>query len=125
MPAADRQPGILFLLGDPRPVHTLLAGLRDLGMQVDTAIDGQDARKTFFAAGGHDCLVIGPDVRPGIARDVLQSLRGIDPELPIATFGPEAAPTPRPGHVSLAGFHPSSRAGTGALVRFLRTLRLR
>ncbi|MFY9342651.1 MAG: hypothetical protein WAT39_09190 [Planctomycetota bacterium] len=125
MPAADRQPGVLCLLGAEAPMRGLLAQLRGLGMHVDTAQGGADARTTFFAAGGCDCLVIAPDVRPGVAKAVLQALRCLDPELALASF----CSSPDPGHrslqVSLASYHPSSRAGTGALLRFLRTLRLR
>lgn len=125
MPSPARQLGVLFLLGDPTPVQPLLVQLRSLGLSIDTAVDGQDARTTFFAAGGHDCLVIAPDVRPGIARSVVQSLRGLDPELPMATFGPAVTGGARSNRVNLASYHPASRAGTGALLRFLRTLRLR
>lgn len=121
---AERQPGILALLGDPKPMQALLTHLRSLGITVDVASGLTEARRLFFGAGGHDCLVVGPDVRPAIATRVLASLRTVDPELATATFGPEVARDPT-RTAMLAGFHPSSRAGQGALLRFLRTLRLR
>lgn len=107
-------------------MQSLLAHLRQLGMQVDVVSDLVGARALFFGAGGHDCLVVAPDVRPGVAAQVAQSLRSVDPELPMATFGPELGGPPRKAHEAmLAGFHPSSRAGAGALVRFLRGMRRR
>jgi hypothetical protein len=126
LPTNDRQPGVLLLLGDPLPMRPLLQHLQRLGMHVDVASDLAGARSLFFTTGGHDCLVVAPDVRPGVAARVARSLRSVDPELPMATFGPELGGSPRPARrAQLAGFHPGSRAGTGALVRFLRAVGLR
>lgn len=103
----------------------LLQQLTAAGIRVDVASDLASARRLFFGAGGHDCVVVAPDVRPGLASQVLQSLRTVDPELPAATFGRPHG-TARPTRTAnLAGFHPSSRAGTGALLRFLRALDVR
>ncbi len=119
----DQQLGVLALCADIKPMQTLLLHLRDLGMHVDTVRDLEVARSTFFGAGGHDCLVIAPDVRPGLVARVVSSLGTVDPDLAMATFGPalranrSAARTAR-----LGGYHPGSRAGQGALVRFLRAL---
>jgi hypothetical protein len=119
-----RRLDVLALLGDPTPMQSLLRQLRDEGFSVDVATSLADARQLFFGAGGHDCLVLAPDVRPGLARDVLQSLRTVDPELPTATFGPDVRRAISPSRTAmLAAFHPSSRAGAGALLRFLRALR--
>lgn len=104
-------------------MQSLLTHLRQLGMHVDVTHDLAGARTLFFGQGGHDCLVIAPDVRPGIATAVATSLRAIDPELAMATFG--SAQPERRAHQAVLGFHPGTRAGTGALVRFLRSLRLR
>ena len=126
MPTHDRQPGVLALLGNPTPMQALLAHLRQLGMLVDVVTDLADARARFFSAGGHDCLVIAPDVKPRVATQVARSLRTVDPELPMSTFGPQlGGPSRRAHEAVLAGFHPSSRAGTGALLRFLRGMRRR
>lgn len=111
---------ILALLGDPRPMQALLASLREQDIHVDTATSLADARSAFFGSGGHDCLVLGPDVGPGLASRVMRSLRAVDPELPAATFGPgDRGDDARSRTAVLAGFHPGSRAGTGALLRFL------
>jgi len=115
--------GVLCLLGDPLPMHGLLARLQQEGLAVDVAKDLGEARTVFFGAGGHDCVVLAPDLRPGFARDVVQSLLGIDPELALATFGPALAGPSRPSRrAMLQSLHPSSRAGTGALLRFLQQL---
>jgi hypothetical protein len=114
---------VLTLLGDGRSMEPLLDALRGAGCRVDVARDVASARALFFGSGGHDCLVVGPDVPPGVAKQVLASLRGVDPALATASFGPALrrfeAPT-RTAH--LAAFHPTSRAATGALLRFLRNL---
>ncbi len=117
---------MLLLLDDPGPIQPLLQHLQRLGMRVDVAADVASARALFFGSGGHDCLVVGPDVPPGVAARVARSLRSLDPDLPMATFGPALGGASRPARDAvLAGFHPSSRAGTGALVRFLRAVQLR
>ncbi len=127
MPKPDDRPlGVLTLLGDPTPMQALLRLLQSEGIVVDVATDMASARRLFFGAGGHDCLVLAPDVRPGLAAQVLHALRTVDPDLPTATFGPYVRRSDSPTRTAmLAGFHPSSRAGAGALLRFLRALRLR
>lgn len=125
LPTNARKPGILALLGNPTPMRDLLTQLRQLGMQVDVASGLAEARTAFFGSGGHDCLVIGPDVRPGIAARVAASLRAVDPDLPLACFQAQPARTERRAGDAVLAFHPSSRAGTGALLRFLQALRLR
>ncbi len=121
-PASQRLE-VLALSGAPERCGPLLDALRAAGLGVDVASDLASARALFFGAGGHDCLVVGHDVRPGVATAVLQALRAVDPDLATATFGPTLAHavTPR-RHARLAAFHPTSRAGTGALLRFLRGL---
>lgn len=122
----DRHLDVLTLLGDPLPMQALLRQLHEAGFTVDVARGLAEARQLFFGAGGHDCLVVGPDVRPALASRVLQSLRTVDPELPTATFGPDLRRAEAPTRTAmLAGFHPGSRAGAGALLRFLRGLRHR
>jgi len=120
----DRRIDVLTLLGDPVPMQSLLQQLRDEGISVDIAHTLADARQLFFGSGGHDCLVVAPDIGPGLATKVLQSLRTVDPGLPTATFGPDLHREEAPTRTAmLAGFHPSSRAGVGALLRFLHALR--
>ncbi|MCB9877057.1 MAG: hypothetical protein H6835_05580 [Planctomycetes bacterium] len=118
-----QQLGVLALCGDPQPMHALLVHLRQAGLQVDAVRNLADARSTFFGAGGHDCLVIGPDVAPGLASRVAASLASVDPALALATFGPKLGDSRAAARTArLGAFHPSSRAGQGALLRFLRSL---
>ncbi|MBL8730091.1 MAG: hypothetical protein JNM25_16835 [Planctomycetes bacterium] len=120
---SERPIGVLALLDDPAPVQPLLLELRSHGICVDVAHDLVSARATFFGAGGHDCLVVAHDVRQALAERVLESLRTVDPELPTATFGPDLRRRGSPTRTAmLASFHPGSRAGAGALLRFLRAL---
>ena len=122
-PSDDRPLGVLALLDDPAPMQTLVSQLRSQGFLVDVAHDLAGARCLFFGAGGHDCLVVGPDVRPSVADRVLRALRSVDPDLPTATFGPALQLAKSPlRDAMLAAFHPGSRAGSGALLRFLRKL---
>ncbi|MFT4512532.1 MAG: hypothetical protein ACI91B_001228 [Planctomycetota bacterium] len=113
---------VLALLADPKPMQALLTALRLEGVHVDAVDDLQTARSKFFSSGGHGCLIIGPDVPPGVANKVAHSLDAIDPELAMATFGPQLNDRSVLRTAKLAGFHPSSRAGLGALLRFLRSL---
>jgi hypothetical protein len=119
----DRHLGVLLLLADPTPMQALVEHLLVEGLSVDTALDLVAARRAFFGAGGHDCLVIAPDVRPGLAARVVSCLRTVDPQLAMATFA-ATPPGERPVRRTavLAGYHPGSRAGRGALLRFLRSL---
>lgn len=99
----------------------MVGQLRKEGFVVDVARDLEEARKAFFASGGHHCLLVAPDVAPGMARQVLNSLRTVDPDLPAATFGTLAL-DPDARTARLYAYHPSSRAGVGAFLRFLRGL---
>jgi len=123
LPSDDRPLGVLALLDDPAPMQSLVLRLRSQGFLVDVAHDLAAARTLFFGAGGHDCLVVGPDVRPSLAVRVLRALRSVDPELPTATFGPDLQIARTPiRDAMLRAFHPGSRAGEGALLRFLQKL---
>ena len=122
MPNEARRAGVLLLQDDPRPTQGLKQAPEREAVHVDVAVGLADARATFYRAGGHSCLVVGPDITPGVAQRVATSLRSLDPQLAIATFGP---PLRHLGVVRVAhlnAYHPSSRAGQGALMRFLLTL---
>ena len=124
MPDDARQPGILALTARLDRMDVALARVRAAGMQVDVVHDAAGARGSFFASGGHDCLVIGPDVRPAVAAAVATTLQAVDPGLSVANFGPPFGAGVRSTRVArLHGFHPGSRAGIGALLRFLQGLR--
>jgi len=122
LPNDARNTGVLLLRDDPRPTRGLAQALQREDVAVDAAAGLAEARAAFYRAGGHDCLVIGPDVSPGAARQVASSLRNLDPQLAVATFGPSVRHLGSARVAHLAGFHPGSRAGQGALLRFLLTL---
>ena len=122
-PYDERKPlQVLALTAHPKPMQALLTALRQSGIEVDVASDLQAARSSFFKAGGHDCLVIAPDVRPGMINQVVKSLGHVAPELAMATFGANLSERAVIRTAQLGGFHPSSRAGQGALLRFLQNL---
>lgn len=119
----DRRLDVLLLCRNRRILDGLLQELQRTGFGVDLAQDVLEARSMFFGAGGHHCLLVAPDVAPGVAGQVLHTLRAVDPELPLATFGPRGDTPRAPCRTAqLAGYHPSSRAGIGAFLRFLRAL---
>jgi hypothetical protein len=118
----ERRCDLLAVLADERPMLPLLRQLRESGFRVDVACDLGSAQKVFFAAGGHDCIVIGPDVAPGIADAVVGSLRDVDPLLPAVTFGRVLTRAVKSCRTTSVHFHPGSRAGHGALLRFLHGL---
>lgn len=103
-------------------MQSLLTQLADHGFAVDVARDLMAARQAFFGSGGHHCIVVGPDVAPGLAGAIVDSLREVDPELPALTYGPELVRDEAMSRTSSVGFHPGSRAGAVALIRFLRGL---
>lgn len=110
------------MLADERPMQALLLALRASGYGVDVARDLAAARQLFFGAGGHHCVLVGPDVAPGIAGAVVDSLREVDPLLPAVTFGPALGRGRARRRTTTVSFHPGSRAGVGALLRYLRDL---
>ena len=57
----ERRLDLLAVLADERPMQTLLRELRAAGIGVDVARDLATARQRFFGAGGHHCVVVGPD----------------------------------------------------------------
>lgn len=117
----ERRLDVLALCGQQQPMRALLAQLVRAGFGVDVANGLGEARTAFFGAGGVHCVLVGPDVAPGMADRVIASLRSVDPDLPAVTFGPKVQKG-KVGMTAVLGFHPGSRAGVGALLRFLRAL---
>lgn len=103
-------------------MQALIGQLTEHGFAVDTARDLDAARQAFFGSGGHHCVVFGPDVAPGIAGAIVDSLREVDPELPALTYGPDLPQKAQESRTAAVSFHPGSRAGAVALIRFLRGL---
>lgn len=103
-------------------MQSLLGHLQRNGFTVDVARDLAAARRMFFGSGGHRFVLVGPDVAPGLAGAIVHSLRAVDPELPAITFGPAVDRGTPSTRTTTVGFHPGSRAGAGALLRFLHDL---
>jgi len=117
---------LLVIARDERTVVRLCAALEQHGVAVDIALSATQARDLFLARGGHQVLVVGPDAGQGLAQQVVQDLRCADPDLPVVAFGSGCfRSTPPAGLTRIAHFHPSSRAGIGALLRVLRSLPVR
>lgn len=114
---------VLVIARDERTVNTLCTALEQHGVAVDLACSAEQARALFLDRGGHQLLVIGPDVGQGMAWQVLRSLRSADPQLLAAAFGTESfRGNPPDGFTRIPDFHPSSRAGIGALLKILSRL---
>lgn len=122
MPERESDTSVLMLQDDARTMEALRLALTRAGIPVDVVTDLDQARATFFGAGGHGCLVVAPGVRPKLAQQVAASLGAVDPALGMASFGPDLPDARISRSARLAGYHPGSRAGHGALLRFLRTL---
>lgn len=104
-------------------MRALLAHLRRQGCGIDTAHDLAECRAAFFRAGGHQLLVVGPDVAISVAEQAVRCLRALDPKLLACTFGPRCSGLEQPARSAvLSGLAPGSRAGFGALMRWLRGL---
>ncbi len=99
----------------------LCEALGELGMTVDTATDLAELRCAFFRRGGHDVLILAPDLPPHLAKTAAESLLGIDQDLRVVAFGNELGRVELPVQVTrLSAHHPSTPAGLGALLRSLR-----
>ncbi len=114
---------LLVIARDERTVTALCAAMEQQGIAIDIARSAEEARDLFLDRGGHRLLVLGPDVGQGMAQQVLNALRSADPELPVVAFGPGCfRSNPPDGLTRIPDFHPSSRAGIGALMKVLHGL---
>lgn len=110
------------MCADSSRADGLLASLQRTGAVVDLAHDLAQARAVFLARGGHGWLVLLPDVMPALAAEAAHDLRALDDRLHVVVFGVEqlrdcqAART-----VRLHAYHPSSRAGIGAVLKLIAT----
>ena len=76
---------------------SLVLALEGVGMEWDLVSGVQEARSLFFAWGGHEALLVGPDIDKETAREVAFALRWIDETLPVLSFLDTR---------HLGGFHP-------------------
>lgn len=115
---------ILVICRDAGSVRSLVQGLSAHAHRIDVVGDLATAGNEFLARGGHDLLLIAPDLAPGRALAAVQRLREIDPDLPVLVFGEEPLRGQEIGHLHrIASFHPGSRAGLGAVQKLCCSLK--
>lgn len=112
---------VLSADGGAKALTNLLAELQQHQIYADAVGSIESAREAFLAAGGHGLVVVAPDVVPGVARRVVDSLRAIDPHLAVLIFGRGQLRHLKDARTTRAdGFHPTSRAGVGAVLKAVR-----
>ncbi len=111
----DRPREVLVLEGRPGSMRALADGLRNSGLLVDVTHDLREVRDAFFRRGGHDLIVIGPDLPDALSRATAETLGAIDDAVQIVVFGDRLPDTRRATRVT--AFHPGSRAALGAVLR--------
>ncbi len=116
-----RPPDLLGFCLDGKVLSGLHEALSQEGMQLEIASNLEEVRHSFFRSGGHRMLILGPDLPTTLAQTAAQSLYNLDPELAIVVFGRKLTNCPFAGHVTrVPAFHPSSRAGIGAILKVLK-----
>ncbi len=115
---------LLVIARAEQTVATLCSALEQEGIAIDIASSATQARDLFLDRGGHRLLVVGPDTGNGMAQQVAHVLRSVDPQLPVVAFGASFRGTPMKGLTRIPDFHPSSRAGIGAVLKVIRGLGL-
>jgi hypothetical protein len=120
---SPRSPEVLALGGQSGAIERLAEALRNLGVRTEVTRSLAGLRDAFFRCGGHDVLLLGPDLPAHLARAAARSLAEIAPGLRIVAFGEALQRGDVAGPiVRLQGIHPTSRAGVGAVLRVLREL---
>ena len=122
MPATLASVECLAVAAHQGTLRGLLPALRQRGAKVDVAADLAGALAAFEHRGGHSVLLLAPDLAPGVARKLLESLRAIDPGLRVLVYGHDTVGDA--GVERLPQFHPSSRAGIVTALRALVAGRL-
>ncbi|MBK8976523.1 MAG: hypothetical protein IPM29_11450 [Planctomycetes bacterium] len=108
---------LLALEGRRGSLRKLAQSLRDEGHRVDLVHALDELRDAFFHSGGHDALLLGPDLPAGLARRAIDCLAAIDDALRILSFGRCGADNARVRRIH--SFHPSSRAALGAVLAMI------
>ncbi|MCA8957640.1 MAG: hypothetical protein KDC87_16310 [Planctomycetes bacterium] len=111
------EPAEFLILVGASGVAALATMLRAQGHRVDSARVLAEARGMFLECGGHDGLVIPGDVPARLAREVVRSLRAIDPSLRVVAFGEQLGRSVAGSVHRVRGLHPASRAGVGAILK--------
>lgn len=113
---------LLVIARAEQTVATLCSALEQQGIAIDVAGSTEQARDLFLDRGGHRLLVVGPDTGAGMAQQVAHALRSVDPQLPVVAFGQSFRDTRIKWLTRIPDFHPSSRAGIGAVLKVIQGL---
>ncbi len=117
-----RPPELLAFCKDGLGLDGLRVALEREGIRLEIVANLNEVRQSFFRSGGHKMLILGPDLSPALARAAVDSLHGLDPSLDIVIFGLELTRHEFLGHITrVPAFHPSSRAGVGAILKVMKT----
>jgi hypothetical protein len=107
---------LLVFARDPETATSLCRNLDAVGFTSDPVTTLADAQAAFLQRGGHALLIITPDVPTGRARRLIETLHGVDEKLSTIVFGEETLRGESFPHLHrIKSFHPSSRAGVGAI----------
>lgn len=114
-----RRADLLVFSTEPARVIELSAALADAGIRVDNATSMAESHARFFECGGHDALLVAPDVPLRLSAAVAHNLRELDDELLLVVFGEAQLREPTLRRVTRLCYHPTSRAGIGAVLKLL------
>lgn len=110
---------VLVLQTHGRVLAPLIHGLRQRGIHVDLAAGLTDLRDKFLRAGGHDALILSPDLPRMLCARAVATVTAVDPRLLVVTFTEEGAALPARRPLRLHCLHPASPLACGAVVRAL------
>ena len=123
MEVFPEDPELLVVAAAELTMAALIEALDEHGVRADLVHALHEARNTFLARGGHQLLVLAPDLPPASARQISASLKRVDPSLSVVAFGEPGSPGPNePGSPRRILYHPSSRAAVGAVLKALHDL---
>ena len=98
----------------------LIEGLLAHNYTVDRATSIDETRELFLERGGHTMLVISAEVSSNLAQQAIDTLREIDESIPVVVFGELTLRDSATRNLHrIPSFHPSSRAGIGAIQKVL------
>ncbi len=118
MSSTGGQPELLVVAKAEPTMASLVSALADRGVASDVVHALGAARESFLASGGHTALVLAPDLPPSLARELIDSLTSVDPDLPVVAFGEDhTLQRNHHAHVRRISYHPSSRAAVGAVLK--------
>jgi hypothetical protein len=110
---------VIALTGTMGRLDSLLRGLARRGVGVDRVDGLADLLACFERAGGHDALILAPDLPQMLVGRAVASLSAIANDLLVVSFAHPLPQVPRSRLVSLHALHPASPLAVGAVLRAL------